>query len=116
MLEMRFGNMIQVRHKTISNNEIVCKSFLSQGIGLMFHPRRNLIMHFTSERIISLHNFFVFYSLEIVILDKHKKVIEIKQDFRPFTRWSSTKNGKYLLELGLEASKGKIKLGDIVTF
>ena len=72
-------------------------------------------MVFNKSTNITLHNFFVFYPLEVVILDKKKKVIEVKHNFLPFTLWSGAQEGHYLLELGEERSKGKIKLGDSIT-
>ena len=57
-------------------------------------------MEFPEERIISLHNFFVFYPIDVYVLDKNKKVVEEKKNFKPFTFWKSTKKGKYLIEVG----------------
>jgi hypothetical protein len=103
--------MITNKNKIISKKEIVCKSLWSQARGLMFRKKQNLIMIFPEERKISLHNFFVFYPIDVIVLDKNKKVVEIKEKFMPFTFWSSSKKGKYLIELG---NKVKIKIGDIV--
>ena len=69
-------------------------------------------MIFQKERTISLHNFFVFYPLEILVLDKNKQIIEINYNFKPFTFWTAKHKGKYLIELGLEESKRKVKVGE----
>ncbi len=104
-------------NKIISKQEIVCKDIFSQGLGLMFKLKeQNLIMIFNKERDIILHNFFVCYPLDLLVLDKDKKVVEIKENFKPFTFWSSQKKGKYLLELGQDCSKGKVKVGDKLKF
>ena len=108
--------MIKLNNKIISHHEKLCTSLFSQTIGLMFHRKQNLIMVFPKERTISLHNFFVFYPLEILILDKDKQVIEINHHFKPFTFWTAKNKGKYLIELGLEESKGKVKVGDKLEF
>jgi len=73
-------------------------------------------MIFNKERRISLHNFFVFYPIDILILDKNKKVIEIKNNFKPFTLWNAKNKGKYLIELGKEESKNKVKVNDLLEF
>ena len=106
--------MIINRNKKIalSQKEIFCKNFWSQIRGLMFKKKQNLVMIFPKERIISLHNFFVFYPLEIIILDQNKKVVEIRKNFRPFTFWTSSEKGQYLIELGLENSQNKTKVGE----
>lgn len=71
-------------------------------------------MEFPQEQKISLHNFFVFYPLEILILNQNKKVIEIKQNFLPFTFYNPKNKGKFVIELGKEESEGKVKVGDLL--
>jgi uncharacterized protein len=103
-------------NKIISNKESVCNNFFSQSLGLMFSKRKNLIMIFNKERKISLHNFFVFYPIDVLILNENKQVIEIKNNFKPFTFWTAKNKGKYLIELGKEESKNKIKVNDLLEF
>ncbi len=83
----------------ISQQETYCKSILSQARGLMFRKKHNLIMELKKPQKISLHNFFVFYPIDVILLDEHKQVIEIKQNFKPFTFYSSDKRAKYVIEL-----------------
>ena len=73
-------------------------------------------MVFNKERNISLHNFFVFYPINVLVLNENKKVIEIKNNFRPFTFWNSKNKGKYLIELGKDESKNKVKVNDLLEF
>ena len=103
--------------EVISKEEIVCKTIRSQARGLMFRRKKqNLIMTFPKERKVSLHMFFVFYPIDVLLLDKNKKVIEIKENFKPFTFWTSKNKGKYLIELGKEESKHKIKVRETLEF
>lgn len=104
----------QTTKKIISKNEKYCQGFFSQALGLIFSSRKNLIMEFPQERSISLHNFFVFYPLEILILDNNKKVIEIKKNFLPFTFYHPKTKGKFVVELGREESKGKVRVGELL--
>ena len=106
----------QSTNRTISDKEIICNSILSQARGLMFRKRQNLVMVFPKERKIQLHNFFVFYPLDLIILDKEMQVVEIKKNFRPFTFWTSKDRGKYLIELGNYMINNSIKVGDIIKF
>ena len=103
-------------NKIISNKESVCNNVFSQTLGLMFSKRKNLIMVFNKERNISLHNFFVFYPINVLVLNENKKVIEIKNNFRPFTFWNSKNKVKYLIELGKDESKNKVKVNDLLEF
>ena|SRR3989344_6101491 len=99
----------KTKNKVISKKEIICKNIFSQARGLMFRRKHNLIMVFKDERKISLHNFFVFYPLDILILDENKKIVEIKKNFRPFTFWSSKNKGRYVIEMG---RKGEYDIND----
>ena len=89
--------------KIISNEEIICNSFFSQARGLMFRQKHNLIMTFNKEIKVSLHMFFVFYPIDVLILNKNKDIVEIKRHFKPFTFWNSKEKGKYVVELAFPA-------------
>ncbi len=94
--------------KVISKKEIICKNIFSQSRGLMFRRKKNLIMEFPFEKKVSLHNFFVFYPIDVILLNKNKEVIEIKRNFQSFTLWNSKNKAKYVIELGRNNSKSKI--------
>jgi len=93
-------------NKIISKKERVCKSIFSQARGLMFRPKRNLVMVFPKEQRIKLHMFFVFYPIDVLILDKDKRIVEIKRNFKPFTFWNAQKKGKYVMELAYSKEYG----------
>jgi|SRR3989344_4158018 len=99
--------------KIISHQEIVCKTFLSQSSGLIFRKKQNLLMVFPKEQRISLHNFFVFYPIDILIVGADMRIKEVKRNFKPFTFWNSKEKGKYVVELGLE-SKHLSNIGDFL--
>ncbi|MBR9683270.1 hypothetical protein GOV03_01905 [Candidatus Woesearchaeota archaeon] len=90
----------RTRKNILSQKENYCNNIFSQGWGLMFSRRKNLVMMFNQERKIKLHNFFVFYPIDVLVLDADKKIVEIKQNFKPFTKWNSDKKGQYVVELG----------------
>ena len=99
------------KNKVISEKELVCTSLFSQGIGLMFHRRHNLIMIFPKERTIGLHNLFVFFPIDVLVVDEKMKIVEIKRNFRPFTVWTAKTKGKYLIEL---AFSREYDVGDVL--
>ena len=112
---LRYDNMIinLTQNKIISKQEINCFSLLSQARGLMFRKKQNLVMHLKKEQIISLHNFFVFYPIDILIFNKNKEIIEIKRNFRPFAFYISNQKGQYVIELAFPFEytiKDKIKI------
>lgn len=107
-------------NEIISKKEMICKTPLSWTIGLMFQPKKNALFIFQKNRKIFLHNFFVLYPLDLIILNEKKQVIGYKENFKPFSLWDSMIKGKYLIELGKDRIgnkiKNKIKLGDILEF
>ena len=86
----------------ISKKEIVCKTTITQSLGLMFRKKQNLIMIFPKERKINLHMFFVFYPIDVLVIGEDMCIKEIKRNFKPFTFWNSKEKGKYVVELAFE--------------
>jgi len=105
--------MIKNKNKIISQKEKYCTNLFSCGWGLMFSSRRNLVMVFDEEKKIKLHNWFVFYPIDVLVLDANKRIVEIKKDFKPFRFWNSARKGKYVVELGFSSS---YKIGDRLEF
>ncbi len=102
----------KTQNKTISEKELICKSVLSQARGLMFRRKKqNLVMVFSQERKIGLHNCFVFYPINVLVLDSTKRIVEIRKNFRPFQFWNGQKKGKYVVEL---AHVSSYNVGDVL--
>jgi hypothetical protein len=79
----------------------------------MFRRKQTVVIIFNEERYVSLHMYFVFYPIDVLILDRNKRIVEITRNFRPFTFWNSTKKGKYVIEL---AEQGDYAIGDTLVF
>lgn len=88
----------------------LCRSMWSKAGGLMFSKKRNLIFVFDEEKRISLHMFFVFFPIDVLFLDKNKRIVEIKRKFMPFTFYQSKKKAKYVVEIA-EKEKDNFKIG-----
>ena len=107
------------KKNVIDGNAIICGSLLSKFIGLMFskNEKKCLIFKFEAEKTISLHMFFVFYSIDLIFLDKNKVVVDKKENFRPFTIYSSGKKAMYAIEMSNGTiKKSKTEIGDIVNW
>src|SRR3989338_2820298 len=90
----------KTKNKILAQEAKLCKSPLSKAFGLMFSTKaRALIFEFSKEKIFQLHMFFVFYPIDVLFMDKNKKVVEIKQDFRPFTFYTPKSKAQYIIEL-----------------
>jgi len=94
-------------------------SYLSKAIGLMFSKKRKkaLVFVFKEEKIISLHMFFVFYPIDVLWLDKEKRVVQLKENFRPFRIVLAGKPAKYIIELPNNTiKKSHTRIGDTISF
>ncbi len=103
----------QTQKVIISPTERRCYSIFSQGFGLMFRRKQNLIMFFPQEHKVKLHMFFVFYPIDVLLLDKHHKIIEIKRNFRPFTFWNSREKAHSVVEMAFPSASN---IGDVIKF
>ncbi len=106
------------RNRILAKNTKICKSIFSKTFGLMFSlKRKSLIFIFREEKIIPLHMLFVFYPIDVLFLDKNKKVVEAKKNFKPFSFHATKKKAMYVVELpkGLIKKSGT-KLGDRIDF
>jgi len=92
-----------------------CRTFLSKSLGLMFSKKKTIVLEFKKEKIISLHMFFVFYPIDVLFLDKNKKIVDIKNNFKPFALYTSKNKAKFVVEIPKQA-KIKFKTGVSVTF
>lgn len=73
---------------------------VSQLRGLMFNHRKvAMVFSFYDEQIVRLHMMFVFYPIDVLFLNKHKIVVEIKHDFKPFRFYRPKNKAKYVVEL-----------------
>lgn len=101
----------------ISASCIVCKGSFSKAIGLMFSPRpKALLFLFKKESYVPLHMNFVFFPIDVLFLDKAKRVIEIKENFMPWSYYAPKKKAMYVIELPCAIiKKSKTKLGDIIS-
>ena len=86
--------------------------------GLMFRIKpKSLVFVFEKPKIVSLHMFFVFFPIDVLYLDKNKKVIEIKEKFMPFSFYNPKRKASYVIELPvLTVESTKTKIGDIISF
>ena len=85
----------------------------------MFKPRftKPLIFIFNKEKFIPLHMHLVFFPIDVLWLDRNKRVVELKRDFRPFRMYSPSKKAQYVIELKkgtIDASK--TSNGDLISF
>ena len=108
------------KNKILVNKTKLCKNFLNKSIGLILHKKlkdKGLIFIYKKEKKISLHMIFVFFPIDVLFLNKNKKVIDMKKNFKPFSFYIAKKKAKYILELPEGTiKKTKTEIGDKIKF
>ncbi|MAF35711.1 hypothetical protein CL622_01165 [archaeon] len=102
---------IKAGDKILATNASYAKTFFQRLRGYMFRRIRagsGLIFVLNKKSILhsSIHMLFVFGKLDVLWLDKQKRVITIRRNMRPFIdRGQSQKPAKYIVELptGIES-------------
>lgn len=92
---------------------ILCRSGWSKFRGLMFSRKHTLVFVFEKDRLVQLHMLFVFFPIDVLYLDNNQRVIEVKNDLRPFTFYSPKNKARYVVEI---PERTGIKVGDVVSF
>jgi len=93
----------------------ICESLWSKTRGLMFSKKKNLVFVFDEEKRISLHMMFVFFPIDVLFLDKDKKTIEVKKDFKPFSFYTPKEKARYVIEIA-ENRRNDYKIGEKIDF
>lgn len=92
-------------------------SRLGQARGLMLSRQRNLIFVLPRERSLIMHMLFVFYPIDVVLLNSRQEIVELKPGFLPFAFYRLKSKARYVLELENSAiEKLCLKLGDKISF
>ena len=83
---------------------------LQDGEGLLLIREKESILQST------IHLLFVFYSIDVLWLDKRKRIVDKRESLKPFTLFvKPRKAAMYILELSKGASKG-VNIGDVLDF
>ena len=75
------------------------------------------IFVFEKKRRMDMHMMFVFFPIDVLFLDESKKIVEMKENFLPFSFYYSKNMAKYVIELPNNSiKKFKLKLDDVLKF
>lgn len=125
---VRFTGVLALEEITISRQnkagrlEALFKAMPCTGAGgrfrgLMFSKKKNLLFVFEDEQIRSFHMFFVFFPIDVVLLDSNKKIVAVKENFLPFTFYTSKKAFRYAIEVEKRmVKKHRLSLGTKLFF
>ncbi len=110
------------KNKTIIRKHKVADNVFSRGFGLMFSKKSSfdygLVFDLGRETTAGagLHMFFVFYKINVIFLDSKKRVVDIKEGFKPFTIYNTQKKCRYLIELPLEINTKYYSIKDKISW
>ncbi len=112
--------MISKEGKVIVNDAKLCRSLFSKAAGLRFRGKPKdacFIFIFDKPQRVMMDMWFVFYPIDVIFLDKDKRVVEIKEKFLPWSFYSSKKEASYIIEFecGI-VIKNKISIGNTLEF
>ena len=111
--------MISIGRRIIAKSYKEAKSIADKGFGLMFKTKvtKPLVFFFDKEKIVSLHMWFVFMPIDVIFLDSNKNIVEILEDFKPFSYYNPKNKAKYVIEFEAGTIKNKkIKIKEKVKF
>jgi|GEM_PF-406643 len=96
--------------RVVAKRIVYCNDILKKGTGLMFRSRNALkdkawLFPFKRPRRVCITMILVFYPIDIIFLDNRNRIIELKEDIRPFQNYTSKEKIYSFLEL----SKGSIR-------
>jgi len=103
----------------VAPDYLLCATLWRKATGLMFTSsmKKPLLFIFMKERRWGLHMLFVFYPIDVLFLDKGKRVADIKENFRPFTFCTPKKPCLYIIEVPVGTiRKSKTSIGDVLKF
>jgi len=104
--------MLKVGKTVLAENVKICDTDYLKAKGLMFRFSKFenealvFVLNEESRANASIHMFFVFFPIDVLFLDKDKKIADFKKNVLPFTPLVIPKNpAKYVVEL----PKGTLK-------
>jgi len=107
----------QTKKFVIIKKAIICKSLWAKGTGLMLRkkPDYGMIFIFRKEQANPITMLLVFFPIDLLFLDKHKRVVEITKGLKPFRDYYPKAKSMYVVEFPVGVM-GKTAVGDKILF
>src|SRR3989338_3083810 len=107
------------RNTIIASRSKIADSVVERAVGLMFSKptRAAMVLKFAKEVPVSLHTFFVFFPIDIILADGGLRVVELLKAMPPFSTYSAKQKAKFDVEVPAGTiAKSKTRVGDRLTF
>jgi uncharacterized membrane protein (UPF0127 family) len=98
-------------NKKITNNLKIAKNFYQNLLGLL-KEKEGTAMLFKTR--FGIHTFFMKYPIDVIVLNKNNKVIQIKKNLKPNNLfiWSP----QYAKIIEIPSANYEIKVGDVLSY
>jgi uncharacterized protein len=108
------------KKEIICTKVVIRNNIFSRGTGLMFHRRifdEAHIFTFAGQKKVPLTMWFVFFPIDVLYLDSKKIIVEMKNNFKPFTNYTPQNNAAYVIEVPAGTIREKkLKIGNKLDF
>lgn len=93
--------------KTKNNSDLITKNIINRtnifqkGTGLMFHKKilnEAHIFYFKHAQVLKLTMFFVFFPIDVIFIN-NGKIVDLKENFKPFTNYTPKAKADIFIEL-----------------
>jgi len=114
--------MLKYNNNIIASKIIYCDSFLRKGTGLIFRSKSSVddtawIFRFKNPRKVGITMIFVFFPIDILLLDQHNTIVELKENLKPYQFYNSKVKIYSFIELKQGTiHKYSLKKGETVKF
>ncbi|MBI2143951.1 DUF192 domain-containing protein [Candidatus Woesearchaeota archaeon] len=103
------------RNSIIASSSKIADSIMGRAVGLMFSrpTQKAMVLRFPRETVISLHTFFVFFPIDVILLDGNMRVVEVLKRMQPFTTYSAGRKARLVVEVPAGTiAKSRTRPGD----
>ena len=107
------------RNTIIALRSRIADSAVSRVVGLMFSKptQTAMVLKFARESAISLHTFFVFFPIDIILADGELRVVELLKGMPPFNTYSARQKARFVVEVPAGTiAKSTTRVGDRIAF
>lgn len=107
------------RNTIIASRSRIADSVVKRAVGLMFSKPTEaaMILKFPKDVPISLHTYFVFFPIDILLVNNKLRVVEMISAMQPFTTYTAKSKASYVVELPAGTiKKTRTRVGDEIAF
>jgi len=96
--------MLRYNNRLIARKIVYCDNLIRQGTGLIFRSKNSVVdtawwFRFKRLRRVTVTMIFVFFPIDIIFLDEKNKIVDMKENLRPFTNYACKKDIRSFVEL-----------------